>query len=302
MIGRLLREADGATVELAPGQSPLLVRPGRVEVLAQPKLSREDFARALECVRDWGMVQEGEAEVGVPGLGRCLVRSRPGWLSLQMLPSDLPASLEAMNLPEVLAELADLPSGLVLLASPRRGGLSTTLACLIEWILRHGRSRRILLCGHHPFVHSHGRGLLVQSDLLDLGGHFEVVVSPLPADPRGCIQLAEQGALVLASLRSPHTANMVDQLHSLLPAGWLPRLQGCLRALYCQRLVHGLPVTEFVQAELARKWLASPGLRDYPRCLEKQKGSWPLLHSLQEWVNEEKLTPEDAQETLQSWS
>ncbi|MBS2039261.1 hypothetical protein JST97_30030 [bacterium] len=301
MIDKLLREAEGAVLELAPGQSPVLVRPGLVEVLPQPKLSREDFALALETVRDWGMVQEGEAEVGVPGLGRCLVRSRPGWLSVELLPSQLPEGLESLNLPEILAELVSLPSGLVLLGAPRRGGLSTTLACLIELILRHGRSRRILLCEKHPYVHSHGKGLLVQSHLLELGGHFEVVITPLPADLRSCIQCAEQGALVLASMRAPHTSNMTDQLHSLLPSAWLPRLQSCLRGLYCQRLVQGLPVTEFVQPELARKWLATPGQREYPRCLEKQKGSWPLLHSLQEWINEEKLTLEEVQETLQSW-
>lgn len=301
LIEKLLREADGAVVELAPGQSPLLVRPGLVEVLAQPKLSREDFARVLETVRDWGMRQEGEAEVGVPGLGRCLVRSQPGWLSLELLPKEPPESLESLNLPEVLADLVALPCGLILLGGPRRGGLSSTVACLLELILRHGRSRRILLCGAHPFVHSHGRGMLVQSSALELGGQFEVMVTPLPADPRVCIQCVEQGALVLAVMRAPHTANMVDQLHSLLPAGWMARLQGCLRGLYCQRLVGGLPVTEFVQAELARKWLATPGLREYPRCLEKQKGSWPLLHSLQEWINEEKLTPEEAEAVLQSW-
>ncbi|MBN9417314.1 MAG: hypothetical protein J0I12_17845 [Candidatus Eremiobacteraeota bacterium] len=303
MIEKLLREADGAGLQLAPGQAPLLVRPGGVEVMAQPKLSREEFARVLETVRDWGMVQEGEAEVGVPGLGRCLVRSRPGWLSLEPLPSELPGDLDALNLPQVLAELLNLPQGLVLLGGQRLSGLSTTLACMLEILLRHGSPRRILLCGAHPYVHSHGRGLLVQSGVLDLGQVFDVVVTPLPTDPRLCIQLVENGALVLATMRAPHTANMVDQLQSLLPPNWMARLQGALKGLYCQRLVGSdLPVTEFVQAELACKWLAAPGPREYPKCLEKQKGSWSLLHSLQEWVNEEKVTPEEAEPLVRSWS
>jgi len=273
-----------------------------VEVTAQPKLSREDFALILETVRDWGMVQEGEAEIGIPGLGRCLVRSRPGWLSLEPLPSELPGDLESLNLPEVLGELLGLPQGLVLLGGQRLSGLSTTVACLLEILLRQGAPRRVLLCGPHPYVHSHGRGLLVQSNVLELGQHFDVVVTPLPSDPRLCIQLAESGALVLATMRAPHTANMVDQLHSLLPAAWMARLQQALKGLYCQRLIQGLPVTEFVQAELAGKWLAAPGGRDYPKCLEKQKGSWSLLHSLQEWILDEKLTPEEAELMVQSWA
>ena len=303
MIEKLLREADGAGLQLAPGQAPLWVRPGLVEVLSQPKLSREDFARVLETVRDWGMVQEGEAEIGAPGLGRFLVRSRPGWLSLEPLPKDLPGDLDSLNLPQVLADLLNLPQGLVLLGGQRLSGLSTTLACLLEILLRHGSSRRILLCGAHPYVHGHGRGLLVQSGVLELGQQFDVVVTPLPADPRLCIQLAENGALVLATMRAPHTANMVDQLQSLLPVAWMARLQGALKGLYCQRLVGDcLPVTEFVQAELACKWLSSPGPREYPKCLEKQKGSWSLLHSLQDWVNEEKVTPEEAEPLVRSWS
>ncbi|MBX3172300.1 MAG: hypothetical protein KF760_33155 [Candidatus Eremiobacteraeota bacterium] len=303
MIENLLKEAGGAGLQLAPGQAPLLVRPGGVEVMARPKLSREEFARILETVRDWGMVQEGEAEVGVPGLGRCLVRSRPGWLSLERLPSELPGDLESLNLPQVLADLLSLPQGLVLLGGQRQSGLSTTLACLLEIVLRHGSSRRVLLCGAHPYVHSHGRGLLLQSENLELGRHFEVVFTPLPADPRICIQLVEGGALLLATMRAPHTANMVDQLQSLLPPAWLARLQTALKGLYCQRLAGDLlPVTEFVQAELAGKWLAAPGPRDYPKCLEKQKGSWSLLHSLQEWIHEEKLTPEEGEAMVQSWS
>ncbi len=306
MIEKLLKEADGAGLQLAPGQAPLLVRPGAVEVMAQPKLSREEFARILETVRDWGMVQEGEAEVGVPGLGRCLVRSRPGWLSLERLPSELAGDLEALNLPEVLGGLTALPQGLVLLGGQRLGGLSTTLACVLEMLLRQGTPRRVLLCGPHPYVHSHGKGLLVQSSVLELGQHFDVVVTPLPSDPRLCIQLVENGGLVLATMRAPHTANMVDQLQSLLPAAWMARLQQALKGLYCQRLIQAggnlrLPVTEFVQAELAGKWLAAPGGRDYPKCLEKQKGSWSLLHSLQEWIHEEKITPEEAELVLQSW-
>lgn len=302
MIEKLLREADGAGLQLTPGQAPLRVKPGGVEVMAQPKLSREDFARILETVRDWGMVQEGEAEVGVPGLGRCLVRSRPGWLSLQPLPSELPGDLDSLNLPQVLADLLGLPQGLILLGGQRQSGLSTTLACLIEIVLRHGASRRVLLCGAHPYVHSHGRGMLLQSGNLELGHHFDVVITPLPTDPRICIQLVESGVLVLATMRAPHTANMVDQLHSLLPTAWVARLQQALKGLYCQRLVGDLlPVSEFVQAELAGKWLASPGPRDYPKCLEKQKGSWSLLHSLQEWINEEKITPEEAAPIAQSW-
>lgn len=303
MIERLLREADGAGIQLAPGQAPLLVRPGLVEVLPQPKLSRDEFARILETVRDWGMVQEGEAEVGAPGLGRYLVRSRPGWLSLEPLPNELPGDLDNLNLPEVLAELLGLPQGLVFLGGQRLSGLSTTVGCVLEMLLREGPARRILLCGPHPYVHSQGKGLLVQSGVLELGQHFDVVITPLPADPRVCIQLAESGALVLVTMRAPHTANMVDQLQSLLPAGWTARLQGALKGLYCQRLVGDcLPVTEFVQAELARKWLAAPGPREYPKCLEKQKGSWSLLHSLQEWINEEKITPEEAEPLVRSWS
>jgi len=61
---------------------------------------------------------------------------------LRLIPQQI-ATLEDLNLPSVLQDLASCPKGLVLITGPTGSGKSTTLAAMIDWINRN-RSCHIL--------------------------------------------------------------------------------------------------------------------------------------------------------------
>ena len=61
---------------------------------------------------------------------------------LRLIPQTI-LSLETLQLPDVLKDLASRPKGLVLVTGPTGSGKSTTLAAMIDWINRN-QSRHIL--------------------------------------------------------------------------------------------------------------------------------------------------------------
>ncbi|MBT9583204.1 hypothetical protein IV102_07635 [bacterium] len=312
MLLELLKEAASleAHLQLCVGQAPAFWRWGQLQVKEAAKLTREDLNRLLEQGRDWGLPGEGEKAVGIPGFGRCQVNLQFPWVLFRPLPSDGPPPMEKLNLPPGLAELVQLNQGLVLLGGQRGSGLRTTLASLLE-LLRQGPPRRILTVGRcHDFVQGHGRGLLgscvrLSEALLD---SCDVVVLWLTdsASAQAALEAAEEGRLVLALLRGLHAPNLLDRLQTWLPAAaWSQRLGDALRAVYYQRLLASsqgpLPVCEFVNSETSRQLLQQPR-KIYPDCLEGQSGCWSLLHSLQDWLDQQRVSPEEADLLVQSWT
>ena len=314
MLLELLKEAGarGAQLQLCVGQAPVFVHLGQLEVSAGAKWSREDMAQLLEQGREWGLPSEGERGIGIPGLGRCQVQVQRPWILFRPLPANLPASWEELNLPPVVAELAQLPQGLILLGGQTGSGIRTTLACLVE-IIRQQQTRRLLMVGRcHDYVQTHGRGLLgscpqISPGLLD---SCDVVALWLtdPESAQQALAAAEEGKLVLALMRGLHTPNLLDRLHCWLPAGaYLQRLGDVLRGAYYQRLISApegpLPVTEFVSGEVASRMLGAPAPgRVYPDCLERREGCWSLLHSLQDWLEQERISSEQADRLVLSWA
>jgi twitching motility protein PilT len=306
-----LKEAvtRNARLQLCVGQSPLFCRRGRVEASPSPKVTREDLSKILEQGREWGLPVEGEKSVGIPGFGRCHVSVQAPWMLFRPLPADQPPDLEKLHLPPVLAELAQLPQGLVLLGGQRGSGLRTTVASLLE-LLRQGEPRRMLTVGRcHDYVQAHGRGLVgscreLTEALRDSCDGVVLWVTD-SASAQAAVQAAEEGLLVFALMRGLHTPNLLDRLRQ-----WLAdtqRLGDALRAAYYQRLLPSgqglLPICEFVSGDVCRQLLYRAGPdRIYPECLEGQTGCWSLLHSLQDWLEQEQISPLDADRVIQTWS
>lgn len=300
-----------ASLQVCVGQAPLLIHPGgRLEVTEGGRVSREDLAQWMEQGRSWGLPGPGERAMGAPGLGRFWAIVHRDWGLFRPLPTENPGELEQRNLPGILHDLCQLPQGLVLLGGPRGSGLRTSLACMLE-ILRQGPPRRILCLGRcTDHVQSHGRGLLVNDEdwSESLIEAWDVLVLRLndSLSAQQALRAAEEGLLVLGLMRASHAPNMLDRFWGWLPDSWArQRASDSLRGCYAQRLLAGggglLPLSEFVTPEVARK-LVGVSARVYPQCLEKQKGCWSFQHSLQDWLDQQRLTPEEAETVVSSWS
>lgn len=314
-------------VLLAAGQVPLLRSPAQVRPLDSTRLQDRDLLAQLELARSWGMPELGrsgawQGMLGVPGLGRCRLtwRSQGGqhWACWKLLAQRLEQPLERWNLHSVVAEMARLRSGLLLMSGPRRSGLSTTLAYLLEH-LRH--QVRVLTSLESPieFLLGHGASLVCQRewghDFDDWGEAtaHSIEVSDTLLLPildgqlaRLAIEAAEAGLLVIAHLPAIHSLNALDRFcHGLDGSGWLQRLAEVLRASYSQRLVPTaegyLPICDFLPAEACRQSLWSQEERPYPEWLEGREGAWSLVQSLQHWIDAEQLSAEEAQNWAHDW-
>ena len=78
---------------------------------------------------------------------------------LRLIPQTI-LSMEELNLPEVLKDLAARPKGLVLVTGPTGSGKSTTLAAMIDWINRNKTCHILTIEDPVEFVHESRKSLI----------------------------------------------------------------------------------------------------------------------------------------------
>ena len=78
---------------------------------------------------------------------------------LRLIPQTI-LTLEQLNLPPVLSELAARPKGLILITGPTGSGKSTTLAAMINWINRNETRHILTIEDPVEFVHESRRSLI----------------------------------------------------------------------------------------------------------------------------------------------
>jgi twitching motility protein PilT len=167
----------------------------------------------------------------------------------------LPPTLEELQAPAFLGELARSPRGLVLLGGAHGSGVSSTLAAMLRIVGSERRARVVSLEAPVEFLHRAEQSLLTQIEVptqaptfaegirrLSLAG-VDVCVVGNATDPEtllAALQLAEAGTLVLAAVRLPDAPAVVDHLLDTLAAsgaqGPGERLLRALRGVVCQRL------------------------------------------------------------------
>lgn len=235
---------------------------------------------AREGIHEWdGIVEEN-------GFGRVryhVFNHSDGLaVSMRLIP-DVPRSLEALGLPEIVRSIADYKDGLVLVVGMAGAGKSTTLAGLLD-IINSMRPEHIVTIEEPiEYVHRSKRSLVRQREV---GGHVSSFSTALRAclreDPdviligelrdeetmELALSAAETGHLVLASLHARSAVSAVDriidgvskerQAHARL------MLAESLRMVVHQELKRGrngelLPVVEIMTVPSAVKTLIREG-------------------------------------------
>ena len=150
---------------------------------------------------------------------------------LRLIPQTI-ATLEDLNLPEVLKELCARPRGLVLVTGPTSSGKSTTLAAMIDWINRT-MSRHILTIEDPvEFVHESRQSLIRHREV---GHHTKVFHNALRAalreDPdviligeirdretlATAIEASQTGQLVFGTLHTNSAVKTVERVLGMHP-------------------------------------------------------------------------------------
>lgn len=167
-----------------------------------------------------------------------------------------PPTLDVLNLPDELAELAALPSGLVLMTGTAGSGKSTTLVALIEHINRSAPKHVITLEDPIEYEYKHRRALVHQRQLgVHVSSFSEGLRAALRESPdvilvgemrdhatmAAALTAAETGHLVLSTLHAADAAMALDRIIDSFPEHQQTQvryqLAAVLRAVVTQRLL-----------------------------------------------------------------
>lgn len=261
-----IKSVQGSDLHLVVGQRPkmrvhgtIVDVPNSESFSAQTlrewlvEILREDQLKSYSADRD---IDFAYALSGV-GRFRCnyFVQNSGPAAVFRMIPEKIVA-LKELNLPPVLAQLADLERGLILVTGPTGSGKSTTLAAIINEINERHAKHIVTIEDPVEFVHQPKRALITHREV---GQHCLSFESALRAavreDPdvilvgemrdletiRLALTAAEMGFLVFGTLHTNSASKTVDRIVDVFPetmqSAVRTMLGGSLAAIASQLLV-----------------------------------------------------------------
>ncbi|MEO8275231.1 MAG: PilT/PilU family type 4a pilus ATPase [Thermoanaerobaculia bacterium] len=239
----------GALVPL-PGQAPISA-PALDAILAEG-VSTAQWSEFLAT-------GDLDFALAVPGVarfrGNYLRQERGASAVFRTIPENI-ATLEELGLPPVLARLADLRSGLVLVTGPTGSGKSTTLAAIIDRINRNSARHIVTIEEPVEFVHRNRKSVLSQrevgTDTVSFAAALRSVLRQdadvvLVGEMRDletislALKAAEMGTLVFGTLHTNSASKTIDRLIDVFPADEQPQarlsLADSLAAIVAQLLL-----------------------------------------------------------------
>ena len=240
---------NGSDLHLKVGRPPTIRVDGELEALDHAPLRPEDLKTLAEQlmtarqVKQFAEEKECDFAIGVPGIGRFRVNvyQQRGSLCYAMRAIPYQArTINELNLPSVLEEIAMKPRGLVLVTGVTGAGKSTALAAMIQHINESRRANVITIEDPIEFLHRdincHINQREVGTDTATFGQALRRVLRQDPdviliGEIRDletldtALKAADTGHLVFSTLHTTDATQTINRVLSFYP----PHQQGEVR-------------------------------------------------------------------------
>ena len=262
---RITVDMDGSDLHLATDTPPQVRVHGALQRLAGAPLTPADTqALAYSVLTDaqkkrFEDTQELDFSFGIRGLARFrgnLFHQRGAVGAVFRLIPERIRGFGELDLPPVVATLADRPRGLVLVTGPTGSGKSTTLAALLDTINTSRRGHILTIEDPIEFVHAHKNCLVNQREVLSDTGSFGTALrAALREDPdvvligemrdletvESALRVAETGHLTFATLHTNSAVQTVTRIIDVFPAHQQSQVRTqlslVLEGIVCQTLL-----------------------------------------------------------------
>lgn len=240
---RLVVEWKGSDLHMTVGVPPVIRVDGHLQPTPYEKVTAQDSQRMCYDILTDEQIQRFESTLEldfsyqVPRVARFRVNifKERGNLAaaLRIIPAKIP-TLDDLNLPNALKEIANKPRGLILVCGPTGSGKSTTLAAMINSINTERSEHILTIEDPIEFVHPHKYSVVAQRELgMDTKSFAAALKSALREDPDVilvgemrdhetmalAVTAAETGHLVFATLHTNSASQTVDRIVDVFPPG-----------------------------------------------------------------------------------
>lgn len=285
----LMIEKRASDLHLKEGRPPLMRIDGKLIPLDMEILSNSDLKEMIYSIMDekqrkkFEETNEMDLAYNLEGVARyrANVFRQMGKLEMVMraIPIKIP-SIEELNLPSILNEIALYPRGLVLVTGTTGSGKSTTLAAMINKINENYNNHIVTIEDPIEFVHSDKKSSISQREVgLDTESFGSALKYVLRQDPdviligemrdmetvRTALSAAETGHMVFSTLHTMDTIQTINRILDFFPKEQQNQvriqLAGTLRAVISLRLIKRSDGTGMVPA--VEVMIVTPTVRGY---------------------------------------
>ena len=239
---RIVVDKKASDLHLAVGSPPIVRVDGDLQRLKWRTLTEEEYESLIGPIapekpfKDWQDTGDADFAYSMGTIARFrvnLYRQEHGsGAVLRMIPPEV-LGIEELGLPAIVANVARVPRGLVLVTGPTGSGKSTTLAALLDWINRTRASHIVTIEDPVEFLHVPRKSLISHRELgFDTPTFAGALKAALREDPdvvlvgelrdletmSMALQAAETGLLVFATLHTNSASKAVDRLIDSFPA------------------------------------------------------------------------------------
>jgi twitching motility protein PilT len=220
---------------------------------------------------------------------------------MRLIPVNVMA-LEQLNLPPVLAEIAEARRGLILITGATGNGKTTTMAAMLRHINETRHAHIVTIEDPIEFIHEPQKCMIIQREVgADTESFRDAVTAAMRQDPdvilvgeirdretaSTCLRAAETGHLVMSAIHTPDAVATIQRYLGLFETDAVDvvrdRLGDCLQAIVSLRLLASkdghrrIPAVEILRVtRTIRECLRAGRMSDIPELIRKGRDLYSM--------------------------